>query len=467
MQVPSSGPRSVRHALSLDPQRQRLLNAQGETVAFPTDGSTFSLGEGLEGQWRGGRLCQRKEGSEFWTPVNNGQVVADQRLTLTGPEAGSPSDRPLHITFFGDATSSDIGRHVKAQPARMQDWLSQSKAPVSMTGLLAGAAEPPTDVKPAGPSLLLHSLLASAGSVALGVGLGASLPLVITAGVVGALGGLFLRARRLGAERAQPMQGLQASKVRTLITAAPPRTDQFRQLWQANLKSWPQARHLIYFSGHGQQNNTAGLALSRLAGAARGAEALVMDSCNGGQLESLIQVAEMAKVAVVSEHVVQGYGFPMEKMFNQEQFPQDSRAFAAELVQAASASCPGRSLVGVDLEVLKSQLFPSLDRLGRSLSSLRGEYGDSLSRMLTRSETTDASKERRHVDLGSFLAQLQSVPGLAEDCPELAVSQKALNSTILSMVGHGTLSFDREAPSTLPPGWRKFLKQFPLEANAS
>ena len=172
----------------------------------------------------------------------------------------------------------------------------------------------------------------------------------------------------------------------------------------------------------------------------------MLDACNGGQVEALLHLAESAQVAVCSEHTVRSSGFPLDAMFGHTQFPQDARALAASLVQSASRGRPAESLVAVDLQALTGKLLPSMDKLARRL---KFADRDKVKEALSSSETTDTASKTT-VDLGSFLAQLPQIP-------EVEAAQQALNETVLAMVGHGTLSFDRYSPSHMPESWRSLM----------
>lgn len=482
------------HSLSLHPSRQRLLTKDGQALPFPTDGSTFVLGshpdcqvawqgdsiqpQHAEGRWSEGKLWVRdlhtgrtlvdgrKIGADQWTPMRDGGhlqlgSIQDPALSLAvlGPSPTSESStRPIQLTFFGDGTSADIARHVRGQPARFERMIEKTGAPVKVNGVLAQGSSLAAMAKVAAPWAL--GALAVAGVAAAAAGA----PLVL-GGLLAAGGGLMSALTWQGSRQQwAELQGRPAvvpegwKHVQHRVIQQGPRANQLEQLWQDSLGKWPGARHILYLSGHGFQQEAAGIRFDQLAQRIQGAEAVVIDACNGGQIEALARLGGSARIAVVSEHTVRGFGFPLEAMFGQKAFPEDSRELGVSLVQAAARGRPAASLVAVDLHTLQQRLLPSLDRLGRSLNRIsQSGQKDTLLQCLAEAETSDADPPGSKVDLGSFLARLQE-RGLAGRCPELARCQQALNDTVLAMLGHGTLSFDRAAPAQQPEGWRAFLR---------
>ncbi|MCA9796007.1 MAG: hypothetical protein KC910_29565, partial [Candidatus Eremiobacteraeota bacterium] len=61
----------------------------------------------------------------------------------------------------------------------------------------------------------------------------------------------------------------------------------------------------------------------------------------------------------------------------------------------------------------------------------------------------------KSIDLGSFLSNLSHHPQLRSK--ELVAALSAFDRTILSVAGHGTISFDPSPGKDLPPNWRKML----------
>jgi len=161
-------------------------------------------------------------------------------------------------------------------------------------------------------------------------------------------------------------------------------------------------------------------------------------------------LAGSARVAVASEHTVRGFGFPLDAMLGQPNYPADSKALATSLVMSASRGRPARSLVAIDLQVLQKDLLPSLGQLGRRLQRADREK---VKQALESSETTDTNSKTT-VDLGSFLARLEDL-----QLPEVSKTQAALNQCVLAMIGHGTISFDKYPPTHMPSGWRDLMRE--------
>ena len=506
--LPSSQPRQGGHSLSLDPSRLRFLTPDGGSARFPVDGSIFTIGSDPEcglrwegprvqpvhaqARWQEGKLWVRDGGSgttlvdgvkvsaQEWTPMRDGGhlqlgTIADPSLSLamvsTDSDSFQSSQQPLLVTFFGDASEPDISRHVRGQPARFETMIEKTRAPVQVSGVVAEGSKTSDAVHTIMPFAMGATAAAgafTAASACLQAG-PVNVPLLVFGGLMAAVGGLGARlswqdsrehAAALGQKRAPAQDSVPPWKhVSQQVIRRGPSASDFKKLWQGNLRDWPNSRQVVYISGHGLQQSAASLSYESLAETVHGAEALVLDVCNGGQLESLSRLTGSARVAVVSEHTVRGFGFPLESMFGQASFPSEPRAFGATLLRAAAKGRPAKSLVAVDLQALEKQLLPSLDRLGRNLSRLsqRG-YQQELHRLLDESETTDADDYGSTVDLGSFLSRLEQQPALAASCPELARTSQALNETLLGMLGHGTLSFNRRSAPHLPEGWRRFLR---------
>ena len=225
-------------------------------------------------------------------------------------------------------------------------------------------------------------------------------------------------------------------------------------VWQKNLQQWPQARHVVYVSGHGERFQVAGLGWSELAQTVKGAELVILDACNGAQLETLSHLSESIEVAIASEHPVRASGMPIEDFFRAAPYPKEPTQLAASMVLAGDRRRPAPSLVAVDLQVLGKQLLPALDRLGRQLQQVPAEK---LKAVLQKTEQPDSVEQRKTYDLGSFLYRLGQSQDLQS--PALENCTRAFQETMLAMVGHGTLSFDLyPAGSKLPQGWTDFLR---------
>lgn len=469
-------------ACGLPPQRLRLVNPEGGSESFPSDGSPLALrregheiqarihGGGLEVQ---GALVNGKE-SPQWTAVpDGGHVIAgtlqDPHWTLfhrQAPEGGPRTDRPLQVTFFGDASVPDIGSKVKHQTQRFEKTIVQAGAPVRVAAVVADGSVLGDATRLVLPFALGAASLGSLGATLwFAIGGQATLPGAVGGALFSLLSGALAYGfaqdsanyRRSIGEKVKAQGDISGQHVQAEVARHGPRQSDFDRLWQKSFSQWPQSRQLVYLSGHGFQTEVAGLSVERLASTVKGAEMVLLDACNGGQVELLARLTDSARVAIASEHNVRGSGFPLERMFGQQDFASDPREMAADMVQAAALSRPASSLVAVDLEVLKKSLLPSLDRLGRQLQRISdGGFKSALQKAMADAETTDQTSPK--VDLGSFLENLVDTPGLARRCSELPRTLQALDQTVVAMAGHGTLSFDTFSPSHLPQGWRDFVR---------
>lgn len=471
--------RVAAHALSLAPERQRLLSAEGEALRFPTDGSAFFLGSGedctirrgdaqprhAEARWRDGTLWVRGEdtlangrASKDWTPLGDGGHIQlgdinqpALSLAVLSDQPQASSDQTLSVTYFGDSTAPNISRGVENQSGRLAKLLAGA-SPVQVQGVVMRGGRLNHLAKAALPVTLAAAGVGGVAACVAGL-LQGNTPLLVAGGITALGGGLAAYANwseapghwKAATQRVD-LGGVPSQHVQIRGVAAGPSKKQFDQAWQSSLSSWPQARQVVYLSGHGYQDRAAGIPFQHVAETVQGAEAILLDACNGGQIEALLTLSKSARVAVCSEHTVRASGFPLEAMFGKTEFPQDPRALATSLVQSAHKGRPADSLVAVDLEALKNKLLPAMDKLARRLKHADKEQ---TKEALESSLKTDTAGKTT-VDLGSFLAQLPQTQ-------EVEATQKALNDTLLAMIGHGTLSFDRYSPSHMPQAWRDWM----------
>ena len=91
-----------------------------------------------------------------------------------------------------------------------------------------------------------------------------------------------------------------------------------RSLMEQNASHFPGARHLVYFSGHGDQEQVAGMKFTDLGEQLSGqrVDGVVLDACLTNQLEVMAQLAPWAGVVLTSTHVVPAKGLPIEDMFS-------------------------------------------------------------------------------------------------------------------------------------------------------
>lgn len=482
IQAHTPTPRVASHGLSLAPARQRLLTPEGEALRFPTDGTSFWLGsdekcaiqrEGAnaqhaEARWRDGTLWVRGQDTlangrscSDWTPLGDGGHIQlgdinqpSLSLAVLHDQTSASSDRTMALTYFGDATETKISRGVTNQTVRFAKMLSNDQpSPLQVQGVLLRGGRLGHLARAAVPVTMAAVGLGGVVACVAGLVQGLHTPLLIVGGLTALGGGVAAAANWKdapgywkAATQKVELEGLPSQRVQVRSLASGPSEKKFDEAWKASLSNWPQARQVVYLSGHGFQNRAAGVSFEHLGETVRGAEAIVLDACNGGQVEALLRLADSARVAICSEHTVRASGFPLEAMFDQEKFPEDSRALASTLVQSAARGRPADSLVAVDLQALKNKLLPQMTRLAIHLKSADKER---IKEALENSETTDTAGKTT-VDLGSFLAQLPQTPAVE-------AAQQALNETVLAMVGHGTLSFDRYSPSHMPTSWRELM----------
>jgi hypothetical protein len=485
MRIQANTPKArvAAHSLSLEPSRLRLLTPEGDALRFPTDGSTFWLGssdkcliqrEGAapqhaEARWNEGTLEVRGENTlvngmpaEDWSPLGDGGHIQlgdinqpALSLAALSDQPGATSQKPIAITYFGDATAPNIASGVARQPATFNKFLAQGGKPVQVQGVLLSGSKLSHLAQAAVPVAMGAAALGGIGTCVAGLIHGLNAPLLVLGGIMTATGGVAAYSTReslvphwQAATGKITPGGLPSQQVQVNFQAASPSAARFDEAWKKSLSSWPQSRQIVYISGHGYQDKAAGIYFGDVSKSVQGAEAVLLDACNGGQIEALLKLADSARVAVCSEHTVRASGFPIQSMFEKSEFPEDSRALATELVRSAAKGRPAASMVAVDLQALKSKLLPSLDKLGRRLQT---SNLDEVREALLASETTDTNSKTT-VDLGSFLARLPELP-------EVLAARQALNQTVLAMVGHGTISFDRYSPSHMPSGWRDLTQQ--------
>lgn len=474
------------HSLSLEPSRQCLLTPEGEALRFPTDGSTFHLGsdedclirwqgpeiEGKHAQarWRNGQLEVRGQNTLVngdrcpdWKALGDGGHIQlgdinqpTFSLAVLSDQTYDPSDKPLAITYFGDASAPNISRQVAAQPGRLAKLLQESTSLVKVQGVVLRGGRLNHLAQAALPVTMGAIAAGGLGMGVLGLVQGMNVPMMVLGGITAVGGSLVAAANwkevpgHWKAATAQPsLTEFPSAHVKVSSLPVGPSNKRFDEAWKTSLSNWPQARQIVYLSGHGYQHEAAGVNFAHLAQTVQGAEAILLDACNGGQIEALSQLAASARVAVASEHTVRGFGFPLDAMLGQPDFPADPKALATSLVMSASHGRPAKSLVAIDLQALQKDLLPSLGQLGRRLQ--RADLG-TVKHALQNSETTDTAGKTT-VDLGSFLAQLEAL-----QLPEVAKTQAALNACVLAMIGHGTISFDKFPPSHMPTGWRDLMR---------
>ncbi len=499
------GSHTVMHRLDqLMPvaDKHQLRLADGSVVAMPTFGKLLKVGRSLDAEipmqegsvsryhadvkYDNGKLLVRDHGSTCGTLVNGKRVQSHEWVAV--PEGGRvqfghnpgssmmvEAKAPMLITFFGDSSTPDIGGHVEAQVGGFERALSNHNSPAVVRGVMARGSILKDVGLTALPALLGAEGVAGLGAAGWGLAMLAGGSAAAGLGLVGA--GLAVAAfGAWGVKQTLPMMrnGLKKIKdrlsgmslkpgswshVQQAVISRGPSLGQFKHLYAENMERYPASRHVVFLSGHGNQKGAAGLNYADVGQVVKGADAIFLDACNGAQLESLAQLSGSARVVVASEHTVAGRGFPLDRMFGRGNFPEQPRDLGAALVQAASREMPSESLVAVDVKVMKEELFPALNELGKwmKVATDRG-WGGRIR------EAMDASIQPsngiggigKKVDLGSFLHKLGEIPELR--CPEQLRAQHAFDRTILSMSGNGTVSFDARGSKSLPEAFNAFLK---------
>jgi hypothetical protein len=454
------------HHLGLPSSRLRLIDSQAKLTALPAEGTSQPLGSGEvryhqdQVEVRAGQepiLVNGDRVTQDWTPLPpRGKITLgkldDPTIGLVVVPEGAPNahSRPVALTYFGDSSHADIRRGVTQQGAVFQKLLGDS---LKFEGVLATGSPARDAWKRSLPWLAAGCAVAAAVGAALAV----PVSLGLSAGLFGvaAMAGLVSKGTHKDAQdyaknapRLPDMKGLK-------VVAGSPQIDDLETAWRANLKNWPSATQVVYLSGHGERFEVAGLSWPQIAQTIQGADLVILDACNGAQLETLTQLGDSTKTVLASTHPVRASGLPIERIFGAASFPQEPAELATSMLLAADYRRPAPSLVAVDQEQLQNSLLPSLDRLGKKLSQLPPSV---LQDLLTKCERPDSVEGRTTFDLGSFLYQLQTSQTLADSNVEPAL--KAFQSTILAMSGHGTMSFDLyPAGSKLPDGWLEFCQR--------
>lgn len=228
-----------------------------------------------------------------------------------------------------------------------------------------------------------------------------------------------------------------------------------RSLVDENRSKHPEARQILFLSGHGDRREVAHMKIAEMGEAMRGSklDATIVDACLLGQLEVLTHMAPWAGLVLVSPHKILAKGLELPEILSPRNLAvPDLREATVAMAKEAKSTTP--SFAVVDTEKLQQKLLPSLDDLGRALTrsdraAVLEALGDSLG--------TDGFLSRR-VDLGSFLGQLEK----AEIAPaETHKAREAFSQTVPFQKNEHSLSFHLKAGQTdqsLPKGWRDFLQ---------
>lgn len=238
-----------------------------------------------------------------------------------------------------------------------------------------------------------------------------------------------------------------------------PGAQRLRSLVDQSGSAAPEARKLLFLSGHGNRTEVAHIQMDELASAMKGSnlDLTILDACLQGQLEVMTRLAPWAGLVLASPHKIKARGFDLEKMLRPEILNTESDLDMARLMtKVARATTP--SFAVIDSEKLSKELLPSLGDLGRALALGLDRTTDrkAIKNALKDSLGTDGLVSRR-VDLGSFLKNLKKQGVLSEQTHK---ALESFSSAVPFQENEHSLSFHLKAgrdDETLPAGWREFL----------
>ena len=226
----------------------------------------------------------------------------------------------------------------------------------------------------------------------------------------------------------------------------------------------PQARQLLFLSGHGDRTTLASMDLSEMSTALENSklDITILDACLQGQLEVLTRLSPWAGLVLASPHKIKARGLELEELLNPQILAQDSPLeTACQMAREAKSTTP--SFAVVDTTQFKERLLPSLDSLGGKLADSWSDSSVSagVKSALAAAVGTDGLFSRR-VDLGSFLKELERRKILPE---QTSLALDSFKSTVPFQKNEHSVSFHLKAgrdDATLPKGWRDFLKALDL-----
>jgi len=255
----------------------------------------------------------------------------------------------------------------------------------------------------------------------------------------------------------------------------------------------PAPTTIIYASGHGlAYRSAAGLPATELTEELREAvrqsgkkaDVLVMEACMLGNLETLSEFSEVARVAVVSEEVLITGAMPVrEMMADAAKSGGTAQEIATRMVGMAGPKL--FTMAAVDLDRIPD-LLSSLDALGGTLQqeitagnsgAIRAALHDA-AQFPRAADLTVERKLLRLSDLGEFLHALQAQPLDAATLAAARDAEQRLQQAVIARSGAPSydgatgISFQNTAaPSLLewavgryedvrlPAGWTEFLKR--------
>lgn len=226
----------------------------------------------------------------------------------------------------------------------------------------------------------------------------------------------------------------------------------------------PQAKQVLFLSGHGDRTTLASMKLDEIATAMKDSsiDITVLDACLQGQLEVMTRLAPWAGLVLASPHKIKARGLELEELLKPQILAQESSLeTACQMAREAKSTTP--SFAVVDTAQFKERLLPSLDSLGRKLAESWSDssVSEGVKSALAAAVGTDGLFSRR-VDMGSFLKELDKREILPEQTSRALESFK---STVPFQKNEHSMSFHLKAgrdDATLPKGWQDFLKALDL-----
>lgn len=356
---------------------------------------------------------------------------------IDGRASGIQSPVLDGVDQFEKATDANPDLQVVVDGRRRPDWLNYSLTAGALAVPVAGWVGFTLAGYP-------HEALAIAGTLAVGSAVG----------VYSCLGQTFqARSWEHGARYT-----IGGDNLASPVAKAGP--EKLGSLIVENGAKYPGARHVAYLSGHGTREEIVGMKVEEIGEqlAGRQLDGMVLDACLTNQLEVLSKLAPWAGVVLASTHVVPAKGLPIQKMFAPEVLNQadESQVFSKMAEVAAPATY---SFSAIDTRVLKTEVFPKLDHLGRRLAEeLRQGHRTPIRRALRRGQGFISSR----VDLGRFLTALEQAPLSDQTQKAAGAAREAFEKSLLYQKNEHNLSFDlgEADDQSLEPGWREFLQEY-------
>lgn len=286
----------------------------------------------------------------------------------------------------------------------------------------------------------------------------AGIPGALAGGVAGTaialLPSTFFLSRALKAPQWTPGSRLtlgEAAQPSPVKAAGP---GKLRSLVDESRAHYPDARQILFLSGHGNRTEVAHMNIAEMGQAMQGAklDATIVDACLVGQLEALSHMTPWAGMILVSPHKILARGLELPNILsNKNLLEPDLKSSAVDMAREAKSTTP--SFAVIDSEKFQKSFLPALDQLGLELQKADPS---AIKKALGKSLGTDGFLSRR-VDMGSFLHQLKAAR-LAPEATEKAL--EAFQDSVPFQKNEHSFSFDlkagRSEPS-LPQGWRDFL----------